>query len=103
MSRMKVAGLFWNSVRAIQYPVPRFEESGFAGLQNSPQNGHPSDIPERLRQTIEIDSRRTSLEFTYSQGLWDRKLLSHHLYKFETKIPPNDSKLESHLVFHTNS
>jgi transposase len=65
----EVAELFGRSRRTIQYWVRRFEQSGFAGLEEIPRSGRPP--------------------VGYTQNLWDGKLLSHHLaqiYGVELKL-----------------
>lgn len=81
MSCTTVAELFGQSRRTVQYWVQRFEESGFSGLHDSLRPGRPSAITESIQQAVGADLRRSPSEFGYSQGLWDGKLLSHHLRK----------------------
>ena len=57
----------------------RFEESGFAGLEETPRPGRPALINEDIRNKIGVDLRCSPWDFGYSQNLWDSKLLSHHL------------------------
>jgi len=85
----KVAELFGRSRRTIQYWVRRFEESGFAGLEEVPRSGRPPVLSEALRHAVGKDLRRSPFEFGYSQNLWDGKLLSYHLaqrYGVELKV-----------------
>ncbi len=79
LSCAEVAELFGHGRRTIQYWVRRFEESGFAGLEESPRPGRPSLIDEDIRRELDIDLRRSPRDHGYSQNLWDGKLLSHHL------------------------
>jgi len=81
LSCTTVAELFGQSRRSVQYWVRRFEQSGFAGLQDTPRPGRPAVINESVRKAIGVDLRKVPLDFGYSQNLWDGKLLSHHLYK----------------------
>lgn len=85
----EVAELFGRSRRTIQYWVRRFEQSGFAGLQEVPRSGRPPVLSEALLQAVGKDLRRSPFEFGYTQNLWDGKLLSHHLaqiYGVELKV-----------------
>ena len=77
----EVAELFGHGVRTIQYWVRRFEESGFAGLEEAPRPGRPSVIDAEIRAKISADLRCSPRHFGYLQNLWDSKLLSHHLFK----------------------
>ena len=81
LSCSEVARLFGHGRRTIQYWVRRFEESGFAGLEETPRPGRPSLIDKDIRKGVAIDLRCSPREFGYSQNLWDSKLLSHHLSK----------------------
>jgi len=81
LSCTTVAELFGQSRRAVQYWVRRFEQSGFAGLQDTPRPGRPAVINASARKAVGVDLRRSPLDFGYSQNLWDGKLFSHHLYK----------------------
>jgi transposase len=76
----EVAKIFGHGTRTIQYWVRKFEESGFAGIEDNPRPGRPSLIDENIRSSIDIDLRGSPREFGYSQNLWDGKLLSHHLF-----------------------
>ncbi len=75
----QVAQIFGHSPRTVQYWVHRFEQSGFAGLQEAPRCGCPTVLDESVRQVLGQDLRRSPREFGYGQNLWDGKLLSHHL------------------------
>jgi transposase len=75
----EVAELFGHSPRTVQYWVRRFEEHGFAGLEETTRPGRPSRLDEATLQAIAQDLRRSPREFGYTQNLWDGKLLSHHL------------------------
>ena len=79
LSCAKVAELLGHGPRTIQYWVRRFEEHGFAGLEDAPRPGRPSIVDKRIREGISVDLRCSPREFGYSQNLWDSKLLSHHL------------------------
>lgn len=76
-----VAELFGHSRRTVQYWVRWFEQSGFAGLQETPRPGRPSALDEAVRQAIGQDLRRSPLQLGYAQNLWDGKLLRHHLFE----------------------
>lgn len=79
LSCYEVAELFGHSPRTIQYWIQRFEESGFAGLQDVPRPGRPAALDEKTLRAIGADLRKSPREFGYSQNMWDGKLLSHHL------------------------
>lgn len=78
-SSNEVAKLFGHSPRTVQYWVHRFEQSGFAGLQEIPRPGRPTALDADVRKRLGRDLRRSPRELGYSQNLWDGKLLSHHL------------------------
>jgi len=83
----QVAQVFGHSRRTVQYWVRRFEQSGFAGLQETPRPGRPGTVDDVLRERIGQDLRKSPREFGYSQNLWDGKLLSHHLAKnYDAKL-----------------
>lgn len=75
----EVADILGHSPRTIQYWVQRFEESGFAGLEEKERIGRPTKLDEKMLEQVGKDLRHSPLEFGYSQNLWDGKLLSHHL------------------------
>lgn len=73
------ADLLGQSPRTIQYWVGRFEQNGFAGLQEGERSGRPSAMDGRTRLAIGKDLRSDPQDYGYAQTLWDGKLLSHHL------------------------
>lgn len=75
----EVAELFGHSPRTVQYWIHRFEESGFAGLEETPRPGRPSRIEEAVLEEISQQLRQYPRELGYAKNLWDGKLLSHHL------------------------
>jgi len=75
----EVAELFGHSPRTVQYWIHCFEESGFAGMEETPRPGRPSRIEEAVLEEISQQLRRDPRELGYTQNLWDGKLLSHHL------------------------
>lgn len=79
LSCYEVAELFGQSPRTIQYWIRRFEQSGFAGLEDKPRPGRRSIIDENMCMAVGCDLRQSPRDFGYSQNLWDGKLLSHHL------------------------
>ena len=81
LSCPEVAKLLGHGVRTVHYWARRFEEAGFAGLEDTLRPGRPSIIDENIRQKIDIDLRNFPRDLGYSQNLWDSKLLSHHLSK----------------------
>lgn len=78
-SSNEVAELFGHSPRTVQYWIHRFEESGFAGLEETPRPGRPSRIEETVLEEISQQLRQNPRDLGYAQNLWDGKLLSHHL------------------------
>lgn len=79
LSCYEVAELLGHSSRTVQNWVRRFENSGFAGLQEKPRPGRPASVDEAIRQAVGHDLRRSPRDFGYNQTLWDGRLLSHHL------------------------
>lgn len=75
----EVAELFGHSARTIEYWVERFEQSGFAGLEDRERKGRPAALDERTLRKINDDLRQLPRDLGYDQNLWDGKLLSHHL------------------------
>ena len=75
----EVADLLGHSPRTIAYWVNRFEQSGFAGLEEGERPSRPSLLDERTRERIGRDLRCCPREFGHAQNQWDGKLLSHHL------------------------
>jgi transposase len=75
----EVAELFGHSPRTIEYWVERFEQSGFAGLEDRERKGRPAAFDERTLRKINDDLRRLPRDLGYDQNLWDGKLLSHHM------------------------
>ena len=75
----EVAEFFGQSPRTVQYWVKRFEESGFAGLQERERPGRPSALDKETVKAVGGDLRSSPRTLGYAQNLWDGKLLSHHL------------------------
>ncbi len=75
----EVAKLFGQSPRTVQYWVQRFQNSGFAGLVDSPRGGRPAVLGHAQAEAVGRDLRRSPRDLGYDQNLWDGKLLSHHL------------------------
>jgi transposase len=80
-SSYKVAQMLGHSPRTVQYWIRRFEESGFAGLEDQPRAGRPGTIDAELYKKIGHDLRCSPRAFGHCQNLWDGRLLSHHLAK----------------------
>jgi transposase len=86
-SSYHIAELLGHSPRTIQYWIQRFEQSGFAGLEDQPHEGRPSSMDEATCQAVGKDLRKSPRDFGYNQNLWDGKLLGHHLAKvYSVKI-----------------
>lgn len=79
MTCYEVADMLGHSPRTIQYWVTRFEQNGFAGLEDRERTGRPAAFSEPTRQRIGHDLRQSPRQFGYCQNLWDGKLLSFHL------------------------
>jgi transposase len=75
----EVAEILGQGRRTVQYWVRRFEQSGFAGLQEGFRAGRPRAMDEETMEKVGRDLRLSPRELGYSQNLWDGKLLSHHL------------------------
>lgn len=76
-----VAEWFGHSPRSVQYWVQKFNEKGFAGLQDVERPGRPSQITPKIRKELARHLRKSPMEFGYKRSFWDGKLLSHHLQK----------------------
>jgi len=63
----------------VQRGVSRFEEIGFAGLQEGERPGRPRRLTDADWQRVGRDLRRSPREFGFAQTLWDGKLLAEHL------------------------
>ena len=79
LSTYEVAELFGHSARTVQYWVRRFEQRGFAGLQEAERPGRPTALDASTLEEVGNDLRQDPRELGYTQTLWDGKLLSHHL------------------------
>lgn len=79
MSARQAALWLNESERTVQRWVNRFEEIGFAGLQDGERSGRPSRLTDAHWQSLEHDLRRSPREFGFAQTLWDGKLLAEHL------------------------
>ena len=79
MSARQAALWLSESERTVQRWVNRFEEIGFAGLQEGERSGRPSRLTDGHWQSLEHDLRRSPREFGFAQTLWDGKLLAEHL------------------------
>lgn len=79
MSARQAALLIDESERTVQRWVNRFEESGFAGLQEGERPGRPRKIEESDWQLLGQNLRLSPREFGLSENIWDGKLLAEHL------------------------
>lgn len=77
----QVGDIFGQSSTTIQRWVKRFNESGFAGLQEVERPGRPRLLTEKQWDEMEKDVRRPPSDFNFIQSFWDGKLLSKHLQK----------------------
>ena len=61
----EVADFFGHSPRIVQYWIQCFEESGFAGLEETPQPGRPSRVNETiLQKSLSIYSNTLAISDT---------------------------------------
>jgi len=81
MTSYEIGDLFGQSPRTVQYWIKHFEKSGFSGLQEGERSGRPRKIDDEMMEHLNLDLRRSPMDFKYSQTLWDGKLLSYHLSK----------------------
>lgn len=81
MSARQAALWLSESERTVQRWVTRFEEVGFAGLQEGERPGRPRRLADADWSRVESDLRRNPREFGFSETLWDGKLLAAHLRK----------------------
>jgi len=63
----------------IQRWVHRFNQNGFAGLQDGERPGRPARITAVQWSELERALRKSPRKYGYKQNLWDGKLLAHHL------------------------
>lgn len=81
LSCYEVANMFGQSPRTVEYWLKRFEQSGFAGLEETPRPGRPGLLDSSMREQLAEDLRKSPRDLGYTQNLWDGKLLSHHIEK----------------------
>ncbi len=79
MSCYDVAQVLGHSPRTVEGWVKRFEADGLAGLREQTRPGRPSLLDEAVVAKVGRDLRKPPDALGYKQGLWDGKLLSHHL------------------------
>jgi transposase len=79
MSARQAALLIDESERTVQRWVNRFEEIGFAGLQEGERPGRPKRLEQRDWQRLERDLRLSPREFGFPENMWDGKLMAEHL------------------------
>src|SRR6516164_7357652 len=79
MSARQAALWLSESERTVQRWVNRFEQIGFAGLQEGERPGRPRRLSEEDAQRVEHDLRRTPADFVLAQTLCDGKLLAEYL------------------------
>lgn len=75
----KVAELFGQDSRTVQRWVQRFNNRGFAGLNEEERTGRPKRLDQASWNQLQKELRMQPKEFGYSQNLWDGKMFSHHL------------------------
>jgi len=81
ISCYQVAEWLGQDPRTVQRWVNRFEDRGFAGLQEGQRLGRPSRLQPNQWEEIGRVLRQSPRSFGYPQNLWDGKLLAHHLAK----------------------
>jgi transposase len=74
-----VGQMFGHHPTTIQRWVRSFEMHGFSGLEDQEKAGRPQRLTPEQLQLVDHDLRQSPREFSYSQNLWDGKLLAHHL------------------------
>ena len=79
MSAYDIAAILGQSPRTVQYWIHRFQDRGFAGIQEGERPGRPAALSESALQAVGQDLRQEPRLLGYPQTLWDGKLLSHHL------------------------
>jgi transposase len=79
MSARQAALWLSESERSVQRWVIRFEEIGFAGLQEGERPGRPRRLSEEHWQRVERDLRCSPQEFGFAHTMWDGPLLAEHL------------------------
>ena len=101
LSCYKVAELLGRTPRTVERWVHRFEERGFAGLEEGEHTGRRGKLSEEQMEILDQDLRQNPREFGYTQNLWDGKLLSHHLRQiFDVKLGVRQcQRLFTHLGF----
>ena len=81
MSARQAALWLSESERTVQRWVTRFEDVGFAGLQEGERPGRPRRLTDADWESVGQDLRRSPRDFGFSETLWDGKLLAEHLRK----------------------
>ena len=79
LSCYKVAEWLGQHSTTIERWAHRFEEHGFAGLEDGERLGRPKRLEPTQLTKVGKDLRKSPRKLGYSQNLWDGKLLSHHL------------------------
>jgi len=83
----EIASVLGRGVRTVQYWIKRFNENGFAGLQERDGRGRPGTLAEKEITRIGKDIRKSPRDFGYGQSMWDGKMLSHHIQgKYEKSV-----------------
>jgi transposase len=75
----RVAEWLGQNPTTVQRWVHRFEQRGFAGLEEGDRSGRPPRLTAAQLARADRDLRRSPRQFGYPQNLWDGKLLAHHL------------------------
>lgn len=79
MSARQAALWLSESERTVQRWTNRFEDMGFAGLQEGERSGRPSRLIDAQWRRLQRDVRRSPRDFGFAHTLWDGKLLAEHL------------------------
>lgn len=79
MSCGDVAKVLGHGIRTVQYWLRKFETSGFAGLREEARSGRPASLSGRILKEIGQALRQDPRKLGYLQGMWDGKLLHHHI------------------------
>jgi len=79
-SCLKVASMFGDAPRTVEYWVNRFNENGFDGLTEAPRTGRPSRLSSSQLEELEVVLRGEPRDYGL-QGLWDGKTLAAFIAK----------------------
>lgn len=67
-SPARIAALFGHSARTVHYWIHRFEQHGFAGLQEREGRGRPATVTPEIQRGVARDLRRSPRALGYEQS-----------------------------------